>query len=1487
MKKLYSIVITSILFSFFSLIISTEPIYAVDGSIPNRVGINIGDHFEEVDSAAGIVGPGGWIVVMAQPGDCKTLIPKFFKEYPSINFIIRGHYPNTQLTPGLAKTWANTLANMDTGGKKVYFYPVNEPWTEKVPIDEVKTYTATLVDELNKLGVRHTKVILLSPMVNKSYGGNANGIAKQHFMELGPSYFRQFDGVTLNLYDDEQSCTTPLCNPDPFLGAGNPEALLNEVGLSGMPIYGVESGVVGKDQNGQNDRYVMYRDHQLKPFFELAHNKWSRQVKMAAVFSYNPVVHNDPWNIYAHTQTAALFSNLAQQYGPNPPADKSYDEDNYRKNTLPPKLESKKYKKIECCITYVEPSGKTYCRSTNKANSCDGPLDAEHVYYRGSVIGINSDRPWQLKGKAVSPSEKAEFDGNGNQISGPGEGTTGSAKLSGQFVLKASGAYDHDRFDVFRSFDIGNIDPESDTFIDKQMDVYPLATPPFTRTAIPKIYRAAMYNSPKQYTAPDSETGEKWSETYERVFTGSSDELGTKATTETKRFVACLQAKNAPTGIKFYIDGKMEFITPPDIETLEIADADTTRSLVAPPCVNGFCHASYRFTKPDLVYNPSNIYNKQGRDYARLDDSIDYAMGNKTYHNNDIVNIQNITTPNRALATDQPEELNNCTENPLALGLFTTSEEPNATGTFDVSYQVSFKCTGCPIGDFSVTINGVDSGILTQGGYGFDTCQAAGNYYLKPGYGTSPGLPKLTPSTPVIVTAQITHGSAKSPRDGCPGPCPQNYPAIKCTIKSIKNPDGAGYVTDSNCKIAPPPPPPPVECDKCETWVDDKSLCNEIIAKELIQEPRCPKGKCISEVQKSNASCIWKAINGGESEKDYPEGGNVISKIMKCFSENTKFDFYVAPVGGFEADLNQYRTHDMDLNDAISHIPGINDEVFEPKPTKAKIYLELDQNPDILKDFTVIGYPVRYMYVQYTDHLLQARKFCERYKTLYLPEENGFKIPDDSFQELCQVADVNNTNNNGSGHTQPANDDDNTGDNGNNNGDGTPNLPPATNPHNRIGYPKTLAAMLGAQGPNAIYDYVLNSLEFFDVVILEPEFGGEVDDSQKARWEIYDGKDLVTYLQNLNPSQLQVAYMPMWFTFGNAERPDTFRNRQAYEVEKNGYYLKVNGTQVEWKYPVDLPVTNVAAISTLDNKTKYTDWFVNYVKTNMKNPNWDGIEGDYSSNVWWHFTPRTPNRTETNLTYAQKMTEMNYRVKQDHPNWIIMGNGSAEPSTKTSFTSNLHGVDTLIFEYDSEPHPNGFNVTSEDGYTPGSFGKMMTLIYVAQQKDPNISYLVYGDEKSNNVDFFRLLLSTSLMLNNGYMSFQPALHITTWKEEYSVDSEGNAVNTKNDIMGYRHWLGKPTSKAFMVDSNGNITNTTMSSFLKDKDWQSVDSHAWVRYFDYGMAIVNATNSTKTIKINDGYKRIKGTASRGNTGEDVNGEVTVGKYDGLLLVKKVD
>jgi len=275
----------------------------------NKIGIHIGDHFNSFDQAADVVKSGGWVIVMACPGDADK-IQAMIQSHPELNIIIRGHYPHQQLDRNWALSWVGTLGNLQTPNK-IYFMPWNEP-NQAGEADygspgEVVNYVNNLAGLLDEAGLRGSKIKLLSPMVNYTHHNFFSYV--QAIRSHDDRFFSQFDGIALNLYDlcgDPLSCNDQQKNPAKF------NEILAAMGAAGKPVYGVESGTMGPHP------YFNSQPVYGSPLYKFIERFINEGTKMFAIPAYDlagEVGH--AWNLFNPPDVVNLMSSLAQPSSPS------------------------------------------------------------------------------------------------------------------------------------------------------------------------------------------------------------------------------------------------------------------------------------------------------------------------------------------------------------------------------------------------------------------------------------------------------------------------------------------------------------------------------------------------------------------------------------------------------------------------------------------------------------------------------------------------------------------------------------------------------------------------------------------------------------------------------------------------------------------------------------------------------------------------------------------------------------------------------------------------------------------------------------------------------------------------------------------------------------------------------------------------------------------------------------------------------------------
>jgi len=272
----------------------------------NKAGINIGDHFGDFDQAAVIVGPGGWVVVMACPGDGDT-IAAMISKHPEINLVIRGHYPGQSPDENTARQWAATLATLPTSNK-IFFMPWNEPNEEKsndhVSQGQLDQYIRSLVAAIRPI---RSRVFLLSPMMNitnpnydsyvLAFMGGPMGL-----IPINSDFFNQFDGIAFSLYDTCDRCADAHRNP-----LLSHQQLLANIRASGKPIFGVEAGTMATDQK----YYFTSPTDARSPLYNFVASmlQSSSEIRMFAIPAYDLAGEvNHTWDLFEMTKITELLA---------------------------------------------------------------------------------------------------------------------------------------------------------------------------------------------------------------------------------------------------------------------------------------------------------------------------------------------------------------------------------------------------------------------------------------------------------------------------------------------------------------------------------------------------------------------------------------------------------------------------------------------------------------------------------------------------------------------------------------------------------------------------------------------------------------------------------------------------------------------------------------------------------------------------------------------------------------------------------------------------------------------------------------------------------------------------------------------------------------------------------------------------------------------------------------------------------------------------
>ncbi|MGI5826172.1 MAG: hypothetical protein ACOX50_02035 [Patescibacteria group bacterium] len=292
---------------FFILLPALFLSLAKEVNAQNKCGVNVGPNYGQVGQVASLTKQGGWVVALGTPGDCDGLSSLFGQ---GLNVVIRAYNGGRPFTNDQALGWVATLGKMDTKGQKIYFMPWNEPNNSEEGGGPnagatVYQYTQFLKNQLQEAGLLGSKVVLLSPMVDKT---NPSFIDGSFFTGVGKSnFYSVFDGSSINEYDHLKN--GEACSSGVLPEQNNCQ--YDQIGIN-PPYYALEAGVAGTCSG-----YPCYKDHELKTMLDRSWQKWHTDpnFKMFAIFSYDPISSSETyrsWNIFSAPQVKSFYSGNCQ-----------------------------------------------------------------------------------------------------------------------------------------------------------------------------------------------------------------------------------------------------------------------------------------------------------------------------------------------------------------------------------------------------------------------------------------------------------------------------------------------------------------------------------------------------------------------------------------------------------------------------------------------------------------------------------------------------------------------------------------------------------------------------------------------------------------------------------------------------------------------------------------------------------------------------------------------------------------------------------------------------------------------------------------------------------------------------------------------------------------------------------------------------------------------------------------------------------------------
>lgn len=324
-----------------------------------------------------------------------------------------------------------------------------------------------------------------------------------------------------------------------------------------------------------------------------------------------------------------------------------------------------------------------------------------------------------------------------------------------------------------------------------------------------------------------------------------------------------------------------------------------------------------------------------------------------------------------------------------------------------------------------------------------------------------------------------------------------------------------------------------------------------------------------------------------------------------------------------------------------------------------------------------------------------------------------------------------------------------------------------------------------------------------------------------------------------NPDIIILAYTPAQSVNISALGDTRSFNYKLNQQIQRDWYLYDSSKNIISTWP-GLKNTNVT--------TSWSTWFPEFVKANVLNTNlWDGIFYDM---------------VDSKISWANNGDiDLNQDWKKDNPNWVNnqWKNGMAKLLNKSR---QIFGDKHIVINGSSvnkyQPNINGRMF--EDFPTPwqgnGSWSDSMNALKAnaTQTMQPNI-FILNSLGNANDYKKMRFGLTSSLMLG-AYFGHDDSIerHEAMWHfDEYDTNL-GQAVGTVKNLIRADNYFAPGV---------------------------------WQRNFEHGIALVNSTNQSQTINLDNVYEKIRGTQDANiNNGELVR-KVTLASNDGIILLNKFE
>lgn len=375
----------------------------------------------------------------------------------------------------------------------------------------------------------------------------------------------------------------------------------------------------------------------------------------------------------------------------------------------------------------------------------------------------------------------------------------------------------------------------------------------------------------------------------------------------------------------------------------------------------------------------------------------------------------------------------------------------------------------------------------------------------------------------------------------------------------------------------------------------------------------------------------------------------------------------------------------------------------------------------------------------------------------------------------------------------------------------------------------------------SIADYEVAELAKWDVLILDME----VQENSRAN---------LRKIRELNSDIIILAYITSQEAnagiYNSAWSYNASLRKKLIDGIDDGWWLrdKNNNRITFWEGTYMLNLSNGARSNSAGKKwNDYLPEFINreVISTGL----WDGIMYD---NIWgdvaWvkegidiDSNGQIKSTTEINNKWSEgtkKMLETTRRLIG--PNYLILGNGKVH----SAYQDSLNGV---MFE--------GFPASWEGN---GVWANIITTYSNVKKSNntPNLTIINSGGENNKNYQAMRFGLTSTLMENHGYFSFDfgTSDHSQVWwYDEYNIN------------------LGRAQTTAYN---------------LLDKSNYTYKNGLWRRDFSEGIVLVNSSDKEQLYVFNnEEFEKINGTQDRSVNNGDIINFIKIKAKDGVILLKR--